>query len=419
MRVFAIIGFSLISFGLYASIQQDIQNKHNYAYSLLDSKKDSAFIIGLESEIMAKEAGLIWEEANSIFIQAWVMEHTDRTGLAFQTYLRAAIVIEEELLESSRNQKLYLQLLGNISFLLSHHEAYAQASQFFKKSYDLALEYGQYSDASNIMRIQALMYYKQKDFHKASVCIEKALALKSQTELKILFGVWNLKGLILIKQDKICEAREYLNLIVSKAHNNYDFSYFRTQAIHNIGYSFYQEENYSRAIQFLHTADSLNATFSDLVSHFQVLNDLAKVHLESSNYDDALIICKRALQLYKNVNAIPSHYSLFTTLSRSYAALGNYEEAQKYADKYMTENIKYLGTQEMLLKAREDYQMEELAARFFMSIDDVQDKSLYWIILSIISSSFTVILLAGMTKNHLAKRALKKSLQEISRDSWS
>ena len=75
----SLIFISLLSLPFIAdalSIADEIKALHEHSYTLLDTDKDSAFQIGVKTELMSREAGLIWEEANSIFIQAWVLENT-------------------------------------------------------------------------------------------------------------------------------------------------------------------------------------------------------------------------------------------------------------------------------------------------------------------------------------------------------
>ena len=415
---YSIFVFSLLA-TLYsnASLKDDIKVLHESAYTLLDTNKDSALLISINAEQMAKKAKLVWEEANSIFIQAWIQSYTNRSGDSFHQYIRALSLLKSHLETDIQNQKLYLKMSRNVGLLLSNHGAFPQALRFLDSGLDIALHKGYTSEAANFLCVEAAMYCRKKDFHNALVTINAALEYHDIDE-KTLFKIWNQKGLILINQNRIGESREYFRRIIERTTGNSDYQYQLAQAVHNIGYSYFSEERYCNALVQLESSDSIFMGTGYNESYFQLLNDLTEANFRLKNYSNTNSTGFRALELYHHAELTPDNYSLFTTLSKSYAALGNYQEAQKYAEMYMAENEKYLKTQEMLMKVREEFHMEELTARFFMSIDDVQDKSLYWIILSIISSSFTIILLAGMTKNHLAKRALKKSLQEISRDSW-
>ena len=417
MRYSIFLFLLLATFYLNASLKDDIEVLHESAYTLLDTNKDSALLISLKAEQMAKKAELIWEEANSIFIQAWIQSYTNRPGNSFHLYIRALNILKPHLENDIQNQKLYLKLSRNIGLLLSNHGAFPQALRFFDNGLKIALKEGYTSEAANFLCVKANMYCEKKDFHTALFTINAALEYPKIDE-KTLFKIWNQKGLILINLNPIEESREYFKRIIDRTNNNSEYLYQLAQAVHNIGFSYLSEEKYYDALTQLESSDSIYMPIGYNESYFQLLNNLTEANFRLKNYSKTNSTGFRALELYNYAESTPDNYFLFTTLSKSYAALGNYEEAQKYAEMYMTENVKYLETQEMLLKIREEYHMEELTASFFIDVTDTKDQSIYWIILSIISSSFTIILLAGMMKNHMAKRALKKSMQEIMRDSW-
>lgn len=419
MRLTAFVCAIFLSLGLYAAIQQDIEALHKHAYTLLDTQKDSAFAIGVRTEKMAKDAGLIWEEANSKFIQAWILEHRGASGEAFLSYIKALRVLEKEPLDVYRNQELYIQILGNTGLLLSKHQAYPQSKKFLNRSIQLAQQFNLYDEFSEEVRKKSITLRYEQSNEEAIEAINQVLKDSAKLSPRVLFRIKNEKGLVQMRQKKTKTALSTFNEILNATLLSDEYRRYQVLAHQNIGCTYVIEGNYGKGISALKQADFLNKESIEIVAVFTVKNDLANAQFLYKQFTDAIETGLNAIKYYKSVEAIPEHYVLFSTLSKSYAALGDYKEAQKYAEMYMTENKKYLETQEMLLKIKDEYKMEELTASFFMNAEDLEDKSLYWIILSIISSSFTVILLAGMTKNHLAKRALKKSLQEIAKDDWS
>ena len=408
-----------LSLSLLATTQDEITRLHEQAYTLLDTDRDSAFVIGLKTEALSREAGLIWEEANSIFIQAWIQENTGESGESFTTHLRALELLKDNEFKDEKEQKLYLQLTRSLGYILLDHEADYSAETVFKTGLDKALSFNNFNEASQLLVCLSEMHQKRKNFRQANEYIDQALDLTNSINEENLIFILNQQGLIQKDQLLFSESRVTFNKLLKKTSENSKLIFSTWLAQHNLGRSYAKEGQLDSAMLFYLKARDTNKLFINHQSFFLTEIDLSKLNFEDENYTASINAGKQAVLKYSAVRLHPDHFSLFTILSKSYAALGNYQEAQKYAEMYMSENEKYLKAQEMLMKVREEFHMEELTARFFMSIDDVQDKSLYWIILSIISSSFTIILLAGMTKNHLAKRALKKSLQEISRDSWS
>ena len=416
MRVYFSLLLISLSFGVSATIQEEINAIHQCAYSLLDNDKPVAIELGERAEKLAHDSGLVFEEANSLFIQAWVLNLYGKPGESFLKYLKAISLCEEKL-DHPESLRLYLQLIGNIGLNLKDLQAFKEASLFFNRGIEIARQKHLHKEFLELSTYKSMMLRDMKHLEEAHYSITNALELSTKITTERLNAL-NVKGFIEIDLGLYDLANNTYNEILAVKNPDLNKAYHNGFVWHNLGYSFFKQGLYEQAVSSLLKAEDLRISSTDASRKFLTWRDLSEVYFELKKLDSTLLYAEKARNIYLNVGLMPAHFRIFTTLSKSYAALGNYQEAHKYAEMYMAENEKYLKTQEMLMKVREEFHMEELTARFFMSIDDVQDKSLYWIILSIISSSFTIILLAGMTKNHLAKRALKKSLQEISRDSW-
>ncbi len=418
MKLFFTTCLTVFSLSLFATIQDEITVLHERAYTLLDTDRDSAFMIGLKTESLSREDGLLWEEANSIFIQAWVQENTRKSGEAFSSYFRALNILKNSDLRSKKEQKLHLQLTRNVGYILLDHHADHSAEIVFNEGLSQALSFDNFNEASRLLIALAQLQKARKDYKKTQEYIDKALSLKEGISKKNLIKILNQKGINEIDQGLSRESRKTFKNVLELISGNTELAYYQEEIQHNLAYTYFVDGQLDSALFFYLKARDSNKVFSDPLSYFLTEQDLSEVYFNLGRYQESINAGNQALLQYPLVKLNPDHFSLFTTLSKSYAALGDYKEAQKYAEMYMAENAKYLETQEMLMKVREEYKMEELTASFFMNADDLEDKSIYWIILSLISSSFTVILLAGMMKNHFTKRALQKSLQEITKDSW-
>ena len=78
------LSFFLFSFfySVQGSQKVEIDSLHQQAYQLLETNADSALILGSLAETKAANAGLDWEQANSLFIQAYVYSENEEPGKA-------------------------------------------------------------------------------------------------------------------------------------------------------------------------------------------------------------------------------------------------------------------------------------------------------------------------------------------------
>lgn len=397
MNVLILIGLLYISIDAKASIAEEIKALHEHSYTLLDTNKDSAFQIGVKTELMSRKAGLIWEEANSIFIQAWTLDMGGHSGEAFPLYIKALNLLEPVIDEEERLEKLYFDMIGNTGHILSYHEAYNAALSFFDKAYTMALSRKNYNAVTQILRLKSIVYQKKNDFEQANTLIDEALTYSKKIDTLYYLSILNQKSLILLEQKATEEAKKHLYTMLDIAQENNQETY-KALAYHNIGYVSFTENKYDQALEYILISDSLTALLGDSYSYFQLLLDLTEMHLSVKNYHQALKSGDQASSLYKEVQIIPSHYILFSFLSKTHSALGQYKEAQYYSERYMEENEKYLEAKAMLSQIKEKYQMEELAASFVNKTPINEDSSHFWITVFVVSAGLSVLIFIGKNK---------------------
>ena len=399
MKVFIFIVLLSSSIIAHAANSADqIKALHELSYTLLDTDKDSAFQIGVKTELMSRKEGLIWEEANSIFIQAWVLENSGSSGEAFKMYIIAIELLEKNGLKNEREQKLYLQLTRNIGYILLDHEAFNSAQKIFERGLTRAFSFNNINEASRLLVSLSQIHQERKNFTRSTEYINRALSLTDKIEEKNLIIILNQKGINEKNQSLYAESREtYRNLIERISNNSELVSYIGT-AQHNIAHSYMVEGLLDSAVIFHLREIETNKLFFDPQAIFIAFLDLSEAYLNLGSYQKSITSGERAAIHYENVRLHPEHFFLFNILSKAHTALEQYEKAQYYSERYMEENEKYLKAKEMLAQIKEKYQMEELAASFLSEKPIVEEPSHFWVTLFIISAGLSIILLIGKSK---------------------
>ncbi len=401
MKAFILSFLILTSSAIQADVREEIRALHEHAYTLLDTAKQEALQIGIKTEQLAKDANLPWEEANSIYIQAWVLDNSGHPGEAFQLYLRALAIIEPVMDEEKRAEKLYFDMIGNTGLILYQHEAYHSALTFFDKAYEVAMARKNHNAISQVLSLKSMMYSRKKDYEQADLIIDKALSLSHKIDSTYLLNILNQKSLVLMKLGCTQEAKSYLSKMLTIANDDVNMIKYKKQATHNLGYAYLTEQKYDLALKQLLLADSLHSFFTDSYSSFHLQLDFTELYLLTQEYSKAMESGAKASELYEEVEVIPSHYILFTYVSKAHVELGDYEKAHDYSRRYIEENNQYLRARQVLSQVKEKYQMEELTANFVANISPPAEITLFWAAIASIVFGFGLMFFL-ISKQNLA-----------------
>ncbi len=417
MKLVAGLIFLLTCFSLKADIKSDIKALHDSAYTLLDTNLDFALEIGLQAQELADQYGLIWEEANSIFIQAWVRKKQNESGKAFMLYLKA-IELLRPYASKQREADLISVLLSNIGIILYEHHAKTQADQFLDEGINIASKYDLPIRLANLYFNKARLYRISEQYEKALGFIETALEYAhSSKQQEILLLCLNLKGLL--EQDlRLNEIaiNSFETILKNISDSGIIDSEYTGIALHNIGNTYAHNQDYVKAKNAYIKSLKLELRNNSVSDQFLTLTDLCEVSLKMNSTEEALNYGSQALALYSEVKILPEHYQLFDLLAQTHFELKNFEESRRYSKRYIEENNKFLKAQEELLKTKDQFQMELLSAGFFVQQKANQKENLYLTILSIITSIFTIILIAGMTRQYYIRKSIRKALIDINLD---
>lgn len=420
MRILLFV-FLFYSVALYGTEKEKITSLHEEAYPLLDTDFEKAFEIGLKTEILAHDAGFDYEEANSIFIQAWILQNKKfELGKSFILYLKALEVLKETYNESDDLRKLYLSLLTNTGNLLKDHFAYSSALIYYEKAIEIAKDAKNYEKLSSIFWNKADLLNQSGRSVEALDMIELAIRYAKVTKKeRMIIGTINQKGIILIALGQLEPALKAYENILNHEFREMEEYLHKGYALHNIGHAYFSSGDIHSAIAAYKKAHEYKLKFTDPNEQFITLADLAEAHLMIKDYNAAKEYALKALAIYPDVQLLPKNYNIFEFLSSVAFEHGQYELSRKYTKKYIDENDKFLKLQEELQQTKDQYKMEILAAGFFAESNASKDENLYNLILTIITSIFTLIIVAGISGQYLVRRSVKKSLQAIDKQDFN
>lgn len=409
------------SVSLYGSDKEHITSMHEEAYTLLDNEYDQAFEIGVKTENLAHNAGLIYEEANSIFIQAWVLQNKKyELGKSFILYLKALEVIKESYSQSDDSRKLYLFLLNNTGDLLRDHYAYDAATNYYDKAIDIAKDAVDYQRLARLYWNKSNLLMKRDKSIESLDLIEEAVTYaKVSGNEELILGTINQKGINLVKLNQFDAAIKVFDYILNHTYSEIEEFKYKSYALHNIGHAYFSKKDMLAAITAYEKAYEYKSKHTELTEQFITLADLTEAYLAIEDYEKAKEYSFKALEIYPDVQLIPRNYKIFEFLSSVSFEQGQYSKSREYTKKYITENDKFLELQEELQRTKDQYKMELLAAGFFTEVNASKDESMYNILLTIITSIFTLVLVAGITGQYLVRRSVKKSIQEIESEHYN
>lgn len=396
MKLTICLAFILISSQLYGDTQSEIKALHDSSYTLLDSHPDIAMQIGIKTEAMATKAGLRWEEANSIFIQAWIHDEKRETGKAFKSYLRAIDMLRP-LSDQEREADLISVLLSNIGILLADHHATRQAHQFLDEGIAIASKHDLPKRLSYLYSNKSRTYDVDDEVQLSYEHMTTALAYARKSDSKeTIIGCLNRKGILENHLQQYVEAIETFQSVIKYAHESSLDSFYVGIAWHNIGFALMESEDYLQAEKAYKTSLEIKRSRIDKSEQFITLLDLCELSIITESMEKALFYALRAQEIYPMVEVKPDNYNLFDFLSQIYHAQNDFERSRAYSKRYLEENEKFLQVQKSLLQMKSAYQMELLTDGFFLKKDTGEQENtnlwILWITLLVIS----LLLIVGL-----------------------
>ncbi|MEP0368168.1 MAG: hypothetical protein ABJN36_20025 [Cyclobacteriaceae bacterium] len=421
MKSFLLISLICISTVLYASsVKEDLTAAHKHIYTLLSSDPDLALKLSQESEIKAHNAGLIVEEANSIYIQAWLLKKQKlELGKSFILYLKALDLLKPVYKSSKESLNIYLELLVNTGNILIEHHALDEARIYFEESLRIALENDLSKDVSMSYRRIANLEKDQGNIKQALDFIELSMkyAKISKNEKEIARAT-NSKGLLEIDAGYYERARQTYKGLLDFKYSDNDFGNDYTgKAWHNIGHSYTKEQNHTAAIIALKEAEDIKLKNGTERDWFITLKDISETYFKMGSLDMSESYALKALKHYNKVQLQLMNYELYEQLASIYFTKGDYVKSREYTEKFLAENDKFIKMQEQIQRTKDQYKMEILAAGFFAESNSKQTTSMYTMLLSLMSGALTLTILGGLFWQHYTKRNIRKALQDIERNS--
>ncbi|MFY0599661.1 MAG: hypothetical protein JXR03_08310 [Cyclobacteriaceae bacterium] len=403
----------------FSSVKDDIEKKHEYIYTLLHSNPDLAFDLSVETEELAGSKNLPFLQANSIYIQAWILKAKRlELGKSFQLYLKALEIIRPIYRESEKSTNLYLDLLVNTANILTEYSTYEEA----KRYYDLAIETSKDTSLNKDLAWNYWMKSRlQKNLHNyegSLSTIELALNYaKLSKDERMIMDATNEKGIYLKDLQRFDEARNLFYSIVSHTFVDSDEAHFKGMAWHNIAHSYYLENEYEKAEEAYAQAEKYKINHSDASQRFITWTNMSELYLRMNNLKSANEYGLKALDLYKEIQLLPVNYQVYELMSTIAYKQGYYEKSRDYTEKFIEENDKFLALQHEIQQNKGQYKMELLVASFFLEVNAEKNESIYSKLVAIISSVFSIILLAGIFSQYRIRRSISKSILNIEKNS--
>src|SRR5690606_19345299 len=132
--------------------------------------------------------------------------------------------------------------------------------------------------------------------------------------------------------------------------------YIAVHALNNIGYNYFKQDDYTRALQYYKRALTIGRNLKDPIIP-NVLENIAAIHIKTKAYDQALALLKQALVLAEQAGQKKDLQSLHDTFSQVYSEQGDYQQALQH---YQISR----AYQDSLFNEEKSEQIAEMQTRF-------------------------------------------------------
>ncbi|MFT6865388.1 MAG: tetratricopeptide (TPR) repeat protein [Cyclobacteriaceae bacterium] len=400
------------------SAENDLEDIHKRIFSILHSHPTEAYILAQQAEELAHQKDLYLEEANYVFVQAWINEEIKlESGKAFIQYLKALEIIRPYYHESEKGAKRYIALLLNTGNILREHHAYNEAEIYYNEGIHIALKYKPEDSIVRLFWNKAKLNRVNENNEIAIESIEKGIQYaKLIDDQNLIFSTINEKGLLQIELKQFNEARLTYEAILNLSFID-KLPESKAVAWHNIGHAYASEKKYVDAIKPYKQAEILKSKLDKAELSFITWTDLCQTYKQLGDFEKAEEYGSKAETLYDKIQLLPENYRIYEYLSYITFERGDYKQSRAYTEKYISENKKFIDLQKEVQVVKDQYKMEVLAAGFFMQMNSSKSETLYATLLAIVTSLFTIILLAGLSGQFFVRRSIRKTIQNIEKNS--
>lgn len=232
---------------------------------------------------------------------------------------------------------IYLHKEGLFYFKFNR---YSKACLSFLQAYDKFKEAG-FDHIPHISRYiaeQARFYYLLKDYDKATVLLETALAYPIKDQ-RVHTSLTNTMGLIYRSYKHYPKALYYFNQSLAVARANKDSSMIGI-SMGNIGSVYYMQGQYQKAMPYLSVSYRTCEKFGEQGSSVSALLRMSDISLNNRSYKHAEIRLDSAEHLIPNSknDLLPLYLELYKQRTVLYQKTGKLNQALTYAKNYETVN---------------------------------------------------------------------------------
>ncbi|WP_258104356.1 lipopolysaccharide assembly protein LapB [Marinoscillum sp. MHG1-6] len=374
-------------------------------YEAFKESPDSSISMAKDLELLAKKSGDKHYEFKSEYLQGVLLHRSKKMGEAFLMYLSTLEKMSDYSKTDIEDQKLYVNLLVNISIILREHQEYGLAIQYIKE----ALEY---TEEHDLQMLRWTVYYNMakhiaaegRNYEDAIRYLDSAMsAAKLIDNTEMYLNAQNEQGLVLTDLQKFEKARSIFLCNLNYENTDHpSFNFYYRLALHNIADTYIQSENFVDAETYLVKASKFS-TIPRL--EYLTLMDLCEVYLELGDLQKAESYGLLAQELYPQVSALPLNYKLFAHMASLYFKKGDHKKSYSYSKRHIAEGKQFLKTQKELIDIKNSYSMVKLAAGFLTDLEESQSNN-YGFILSILAGLVTMTLFFGKVRNRLIRHSI-------------
>ncbi len=204
-------------------------------------------------------------------------------------------------------------------------------------------------------------FYKMQAYDSAIVKLFDAYELSlDQKNYKRAANCLNYIGLCNHYNKNYDLAREYYFKILNAEGYLIDqFDESAAWAWHNIGFSYFEEGNLERALEYYDRALLIERTLSDSSQQFPTLRDIGEIKLKQEKIDESIIYLEKAAKIYDLTYHTPETFKIYDFLEVAYSKKDPVKH-RLYLNRMKDEYDSYIIRMESLRKENLAFEMERL-----------------------------------------------------------
>ena len=341
-----------------ASFASKIKKLHEKAYSLLDTDPNVAMIMADSSLVLAQEADLVWEEANSLYIKGYIYKHKKALPKAVVSYLNAAQILDG--LNDKRSALTHTSVLLNVGDIFRKYHKHEEAIELLEKGLEISQKWSFEKQELKLLYNKASVLYFQGRLNQALMELKLAFSLASQqNDGHRLIKCWNLFGLIYKESGQYSLSKDYYQRIVENDHSS---AKDLAMAFHNLGLVYQKESFPDSARLSFEFALKKSLEINDAKTQFISLYALAEWHSQEGNLSKAKVYGRQAEDLYLTTDQLPEEFAVFHVISLIYHGLNQYSRASSYSIRYYDESQRFYNEVKEVIQAKDKFHMDLLLA---------------------------------------------------------